>query len=105
MAAVFIYVTVPPAVDAELLARAVVSEKLAACANIIPGVRSIYNWRGNTEQRDEAVVIFKTQEKLYPAIEKRIKTLHSDETPCIVMLPVMDGFEPFLQWVKEETTV
>ena len=103
MSVVFIYVTAPAA-NAEKMAQALISEKLAACANILPGMKSIYRWQEKIEQRDEAVLVLKTQEKLYPAVEKRIKALHSDETPCIVMLPVMDGNEGFLHWIKEETT-
>jgi periplasmic divalent cation tolerance protein len=103
MSVVFVYVTVPFPDEAEKLAHTIVSERLAACANILPDMISIYNWRGKTGQRKEAVIIFKTQEKLCPELEKRIKSLHQDDTPCIVTLPIAGGNDAFLQWVKTET--
>ena len=105
MTAIFVYVTVPSGeLVAQIIARAVISENLAACANIIPGMKSVYQWQGKIEQRDEIVLILKTQEKLYPALEARVKALHSDETPCIVALPVTAGNKDFLQWIQTETT-
>ncbi len=104
MTAIFIYVTVPSDTLAQKIAEAVVSERLAACANIIPGMKSLYRWEGKIEQRAEAVLTFKTQEKLYPAVEARVKALHSDETPCIVALPLTAGNADFLQWIETETT-
>jgi periplasmic divalent cation tolerance protein len=103
MSVLFIYVTVPSAIEAEKIAHAVVSEHLAACANIIPGMKSVYRWQGKIEQRDEVVLILKTQEKLFPAVEARVKALHGDETPCIVALPVAMGNEDFLRWIIAET--
>lgn len=105
MSVLFIYVTVPSgALVAQMIARTVVSEHLAACANIIPGMQSIYQWQGKIERRDEVVLILKTQEKLYPALEARVKELHSDETPCIIALPVTTGNPDFLKWIETETT-
>jgi periplasmic divalent cation tolerance protein len=100
----FVYVTAPSDTLAQKIASAVISERLAACANIIPGMKSVYQWQGKIEQRDEIVLILKTQEKLYPALEARIKTLHNDETPCIVALPITTGNADFLQWIETETT-
>jgi periplasmic divalent cation tolerance protein len=102
--AIFVYVTVPSDVLAQKIASAVVSERLAACANIIPGMKSVYRWQGKIGQRDEVVLVFKTQEKLFPAVEAKVKALHSDETPCIVALPIMKGNKSFLQWIETETT-
>jgi periplasmic divalent cation tolerance protein len=105
MSVVFVYVTVPTGeLVAQMIARTIVSEHLAACANIFPGTQSIYEWQGKIEQRNEVVLILKTQEHLYPALEARVKTLHSDETPCVVALSVTTGNTDFLQWIKTETT-
>src|ERR1700733_14247745 len=99
MSAILVYVTVPSDTLAQKIAEAVVSERLAACANIIPGMKSVYRWEGKIGQRDEVVLILKTQEKLFSAVEARVKALHSDETPCIVALPVTTGNADFLQWI------
>jgi len=101
MSVIFIYVTVPSDSEAEKIASAVVKERLAACASIQLGVRSLYHWQGKIEQRAE---VLKTREELFPAVEARVKTLHSDETPCIVALPVTAGSADFMQWITAETT-
>jgi len=103
MSAVFIYVTVPQEQSARELAEAVVADRLAACANIIPGMRSIYHWEGKIEQGEETVVIFKTRATLFPAVEARVKELHEYATPCIVSLPVEQGHKPYMDWIMEET--
>jgi periplasmic divalent cation tolerance protein len=104
MSVIFVYVTAASDALAQTIAAAVVSENLSVCANIIPGMRSVYRWQGKIEQREEVVLILKTQKKLYPALEARIKTLHNDETPCIVALPITAGNKSFLQWIETETT-
>jgi periplasmic divalent cation tolerance protein len=104
MSVLFTYVTVPSDALAQEIASTVVSERLAACANIIPGMKSVYQWQGRIEQRDEIILILKTQEKLFKTLEARVKALHSDETPCIVALPVTAGNAGFLQWITSETT-
>ena len=103
MPAIFIYVTVPSEAEAQKIAEAVMEARLAACANIIPGMKSLYRWQGKIEQRNEVVLILKTQEKLYPALETRVKALHSDETPCIVALSLTAGNADFMQWILTET--
>src|SRR4051812_33650845 len=104
MSAIFVYITASTDTLAQKIAKAVVSERLAACANVIPGMKSLYRWEGKIEQRDEVVLILKTQEKLFSAVEARVKALHNDEAPCIVALPVAAGNANFLQWIKTETT-
>ena len=104
MTLIFVYVTAPSYTLAHNIAETVVSERLAACANIIPGMKSLYRWQGKIEQRDEVVLILKTQENLFSALEARVKALHSDETPCIVALPITTGNKSFLQWIQTETT-
>lgn len=103
MSAIFIYVTAPSAADARKLADAVVTDRLAACANIIPGMRSIYHWQGKIEEADETVVIFKTRATLFQAVEARVKELHKYSAPCIIALPVEAGSKPYLDWIMAET--
>lgn len=100
---VFVYVTVPDMQTAAAIADAVVGDRLAACANILPGMQSIYHWQGKIEKAEEVVVIFKTPAAQFAAIESRIKELHPYETPCIVALPVSAGHAPYLRWIAEET--
>ena len=104
MPSIFIYITVPTESEAQKIATAVLSERLAACANIIPRMKSLYLWQGKIEQRGEVVLILKTQESLFRAVEARVKALHSDETPCIVALPLTAGNADFMQWLQTETT-
>lgn len=100
---IFIYITTPSEEEAHRIAQALVSERLAACANIMTGMTSIYQWQGQMEQGQECVVIAKTREDLFAAVETRVCELHSYETPCIVSLPVTAGHAPFLNWITAET--
>ena len=99
---IMIYITTSSEVEAKKIARAVVREKLAACANIIPGMKSVYRWKGRVESAAECVLVFKTRKTLFKKLEKRVKALHSYDTPCIVALPVVAGYGPYLQWIKDE---
>ncbi len=99
----FIYVTTADEAEAERIALAVVGERLAACANILPGMRSVYWWEGRLEQGREAVLVLKTQGELAPALAARIKALHSYAVPCIVELPIEGGNPDFLAWIAAET--
>ena len=98
-----IYITTPSREMAEKIARALVEERLAACVNIIPGVRSIYRWKGNVEAASEVVLIAKTRADLFARLEKRVKELHSYEVPCIVAWPIAAGHQPYLDWLEKET--
>ena len=97
----FIYITCGSAREAALIASALVGERLAACANIIPGMRSVYRWKGKIEQADETVLIAKTTEDMAPSLVARVKELHSYECPCIVQLPVAGGNPDFLRWIED----
>ena len=103
MSAIFIYVTTPSAAEARKIADAVVADRLAACANIIPGMRSVYHWQGKIEEAEETVVIFKTRATLFQAVEACIKEMHSYSTPCIVALPFEAGHKPYVDWIMAET--
>jgi periplasmic divalent cation tolerance protein len=103
MGVMFVYVTVGDAAEAERIGRAAVEARLAACANIVDGVRSIYRWAGKVENGREAVLILKTVEAQLATLIALVKELHSYECPCIEALPVVAGHQPFLDWVGEET--
>lgn len=104
MKAVFIYVTAPSEDVARLIADRLVSEKLAACANILPGMTSVYRWQGEIEQSKETVLILKTRADLFASVEQRIKKLHPYDAPCIVALPIEMAHVPFLKWLEHETS-
>lgn len=98
-----VYVTVPDGDVAERVARTVVEERLAACVNVVPGIRSFYRWQGRIEEDGEKLLLMKTQARLFHALRQRVVELHPYEVPCITALPVVDGHGPYLSWVREET--
>lgn len=101
--ALFVYITAPDRATARELGKTLVQERLAACANILDGVESLYWWRGEIQEDRESVCILKTTADGYGALEKRARELHPYEVPCIVALPLVRGHAPFLRWITEET--
>jgi periplasmic divalent cation tolerance protein len=99
----FVYVTAGDVAEAHRIGRAAVEARLAACANVIPGMRSVYWWQGKIEEGREAVLILKTTEDRLEALTARVKELHSYDCPCIEALPVIGGHPPYLDWVVQET--
>jgi periplasmic divalent cation tolerance protein len=85
--------------EAERLARALVEERLAACATMIPAVRSIYRWQGNVEDSTETILLIKTSAGQVATLEARIRALHSYETPEFLVLPVETGSAAYLDWL------
>jgi periplasmic divalent cation tolerance protein len=102
MTAVIVYVTAGSAAEAADLARVVVAERLAACANVLPAMRSVYWWDGAVTQADEVALILKSTEAGLAALTARIKELHSYECPCIVAWPIAGGNGDFLDWIGKE---
>jgi periplasmic divalent cation tolerance protein len=86
--------------DGSRLARALVEERLAACVTVLPGAVSIYRWKGQVETADEVVLLIKTTNEQLTALEKRLKELHSYETPEFLVLKVEDGGEEYLAWLR-----
>ena len=104
MSAAMVYITAATPDEAEAIGRTLVAERLAACANILPGMRSIYRWKGAVETAAETVLIAKTRLELADALTARVKELHSYDVPCIVVLPIAAGLPEFLRWIDDETT-
>ncbi len=90
--------------DALRIGSVVVEERLAACINILPGVQSIYRWKGEIENADETLTLIKTTEQSFPALRDRIKELHPYETPEIIAVPIVAGLAQYLGWIGEQTT-
>ena len=103
MAVSFCYVTAGSHDEALTIGRTVVQERLAACANVLDGVSSIYWWQGALEQAGEVVVILKTRAELVERLTARIRELHSYECPCVVALPIAAGNPEYLDWIAGET--
>jgi periplasmic divalent cation tolerance protein len=92
--------TVTDAVEAERLARTLVEERLAACATLLPGVQSIYHWEGAMESATEILLLLKTGADQVAALEERVRTLHSYQTPEFLVLKVESGTLSYLEWMR-----
>jgi periplasmic divalent cation tolerance protein len=95
--------TFPDAETARRIAGQLVSENLAACANIIPAIESIYRWQGKLEQGTEVLGLFKTTAARWAAFQEKLKSLHPYEVPEIICLDVRDGLPEYVRWVGENT--
>lgn len=97
------YVTCASVEEALRIGRAAVEERLAACANVLPGLASIYRWQGRIESGQEAALILKTRAELVDPLTARVRALHSYSVPCVVALPIVAGNPTYLAWLVAET--
>ena len=98
-----VLVTAPSAEKAAELARQLVEERLAACGNVLPGIRSIYRWEGKVQDEPEALLVLKTHRDRFEALRDRVLALHPYQVPEVLALPVEAGNEQYLAWVTGET--
>ena len=98
-----VLLTAPDAACAERLARALVEERLAACVNVVPGVRSFYRWQGAVEAAAELLLVAKTRADRAEALAARVKELHPYELPEVLTLPAAGGSAAYLDWVRTES--
>jgi len=98
-----ILVTTSTRDEAAAIAEALVSERLAACVNIVPAIESIYRWEGKVTRDSEALMIIKTTDDRYPELERRVKELHSYSTPEVLALRIDRGSEQYLNWLRDST--
>ena len=89
--------------EARKIGKEMVNAKLAACANIIPRIQSIYRWKGKVVKAQEVLIILKSTRPRYRALEKAIKAMHTYETPEIIALPVKEGLDRYIGWLRSET--
>ena len=101
--AIIIFITAPTSDKANEIAHALVHERLAACATIIPQITSIYWWEGKLCRDEEVMILAKSQKALFPEIMNRVQSLHSYEVPEIVSIPIVDGLPAYLDWLKTVT--
>lgn len=99
-----IFVTAKDQKEAEKIGFALVSERLAACVNIIPNINSIFWWNRKIEKVSEALLLIKTTKKLQPIVFKRVKKLHSYEVPEIIGIPIKYIEKKYLNWMKNNIT-
>ena len=97
-----VYITTKDEEEARNIGKALVEEKLAACVNIHP-VKSIYRWEGKIQEEGETAMFVKTKAGLVNEVISRVKELHSYEVPCIVSLPIEQGYPDFLKWIEKST--
>lgn len=100
-----IYITTSNAEEAVRIGRALVESRLAACANILPTVRSLYWWEGRVQEEGETVLIAKTRESHVTALTEMVRELHSYSCPCVVALPITGGNPAYLDWLAQETII
>ena len=98
-----ILVTVANQEEAVRIGEGVVKAKLAACANVVPGIQSIYRWKGKVVKSQEFLLILKSSKARYSELEKAINAMHTYEIPEIIALPVKEGLDRYLRWVRTET--
>lgn len=102
MDAVVVYVTAPDSDTAARIARSLVQERLAACGNIVPGLRSIYTWQGQVHDDAEVLLILKTRAERVADLAARVVALHPYDLPEVIALPVSAGLPGYLQWVADQ---
>jgi periplasmic divalent cation tolerance protein len=101
--ALLVYTTFPDEETALAIGEALVRDKLAACVNVIPGMKSVYAWKGAVERGEEAVAIIKTRAGLREAVREALKESHPYETPIVLFIPVAGGDAATMQWLMLET--
>lgn len=99
-----VYITAGDADEAERIGTVLIEKRLAACVNIIPGMRSMYRWEGKVESANEVVLIAKTRSDLVHKLTNMVTDHHSYDVPCVVAVPIQGGNQAFLQWIGEETS-
>ncbi len=102
--AIVVLVTAPDADKAAAIARVLVDEKLAACGNVVPGVRSIYRWKGKVHDEQEALLVLKTTAAHFEALRESVLELHPYAVPEVLALAVDSGSAPYLAWLESETS-
>jgi periplasmic divalent cation tolerance protein len=100
-----VFSTAPSAEVAETIARALLDERLIACASLLPGVTSLYRWQGAVQRDAEVLMVMKTRRERVPALLRRLPGLHPYDVPEALALPVVDGLPAYCRWVMDETEV
>jgi len=100
---IVVLMTAPGVEEAARIGRTLVTERLAACCNVVPVVRSIYAWKGEVCDEQEALCIMKTRKELFERLKKRAVELHPYDVPEVIALKIKAGNEAYLRWIGENT--
>lgn len=98
---IVIFITAANQGEAVCLAEMLVTARLAACVQVLPGIESIYRWQGKIERQEEVLLIAKTMRARFEDLEREVRALHSYETPEIVAISVVAGSSPYLDWLRD----
>ncbi len=98
-----VFMTAPSREEAERIARCLVEERLAACVQILPEIRSFYWWEGRMCDDRETLLLAKTQAELFHLLVDKVRQMHSYQVPEIVFVPIQDGLPEYLAWIHKET--
>jgi periplasmic divalent cation tolerance protein len=100
---VVVLTTFPVDRDVDQFAQTLVTEKLAACVNVLPPMRSIYSWKGMIETSEERQIVIKTSSGCVRDLEVRVKALHPYEVPEFIVIPIIEGSHDYLSWISQNT--
>lgn len=103
MTARLVHISCPDDASASALARSLVDARLAACASVLPGVRSVYRWQGAVEQATEVLLLVKTWADRIDALVEHVRATHPYELPEVVAVEISAGLAPYLAWLQAET--
>ncbi|MBF0093714.1 MAG: divalent-cation tolerance protein CutA [Alphaproteobacteria bacterium] len=103
MSQTLVYITAGSHDEALALGRALVEARLAACANVLGAITSVYWWEGKLDQGNEVALIVKTKTSLVDRVVALVGEKHSYDCPCVVALPIENGNPAFLKWIENET--
>lgn len=103
MGNIVVFITASSEDEAAVIARALVEARLAGCVNILRGIRSIYRWQEKIEDETEVLMVAKTRKKLFKGLAEKVRELHSYSVPEIIGVPLAEGSEDYLRWLREVT--
>jgi periplasmic divalent cation tolerance protein len=101
MSYVFVVITTPNKEEAVKIVRSLLKERLIACANILGPVSSLFWWQGKIDEENEFLVFMKSRKSLFERISKRVTEIHSYDVPEIILLPIIEGLPPYLDWLRD----
>ncbi len=100
---ILVMTNLPDGLAARMLANQIVTQRLAACVNILPAVSSVYRWKGVVEEADEVTLLIKTVQARYAELQAAIRMSHPYQLPEIIAIPIVDGLPAYLGWIMQET--